>query len=237
MEYILQALNTINYSVASKNSSYYNQDGELVPRVTEVISRMLHNDGLMYWANSLGFKGLRYRDVLNQAANAGTEAHHAIEVFLKEKIKTDSNIPFLGFLIWYNIITIDLGIPVEVIYIEHKISSKFVGGTLDALLRIGGKVYLIDFKTSNHVTFNYFLQLGAYKHMLKEVENIDIDGVIVLQLDKDEPGFNEYLLDFSLPDHFSFMTHCEKTFLSILYAFYNVSKAENDFKTVFKEVI
>lgn len=237
MEYIQQALNSINFMTTSKNSSYYNDEGVRVPRVTEVISRMLHSDSLMYWANNLGLKGLRYRDVLNQAANAGTAAHHAIELFLKDKVHAEDNIPFLGFEMWYNTITIDLKIPIEVIYVEHKISSKFVGGTLDALFKIGNKVFLIDFKTSNHVTFNYFLQLGAYKHMLKEKENIDIDGVIVLQLDKYEPGFNEFLLDFSVPDHYSFMEHCERTFLSILYAYYNVTKAEKDFKTVFKEVL
>ena len=104
---------------------------------------------------------------------------------------------------------------------------------MDALLKIGDKIYLVDFKTSNHVTFNYFLQLAAYRFMLKLRENIDIDGVIVLQLDKEEPGFNEYLLNFSIEQHSSFMTHCEETFLSLVYAYYNVEYAENLYKSIF----
>ena len=233
MNYIENALNSIDFAINSKTSTYYNKDGENVPRVTEILSRMIHSDGLMYWANSLGFKGLRYKEVLNNAANVGTIAHTAIEKFLKEKIKSNNNIPFLGFMLWYSIITNDIGLSIEVIYVEHKLSCKWFGGTLDALLKIGDKVYLVDFKTSNHVTFTYFLQLAAYRFMLKKEENIYIDGVIVLQLDKEEPGFNEFLLEFIIPQHKDFMSHCELTFLSLVYAFYNIQKVELDFKTIF----
>ena len=34
----------------------YQLDGKRVPRVTEVLSAMLHEDGLMNWANGLGKK-------------------------------------------------------------------------------------------------------------------------------------------------------------------------------------
>lgn len=235
MQHIIQALSELDFDVESKNkeSVYLNKQGLKVPRVTEVLSRMLHSDSLMYWANSLGFKGLKYRDVLNKAANAGTAAHTAIERFLKEKIKDKSNIPFLGFLSWYDTITIDLGLSIEVIYVEHKMSCDWFGGTLDALIKIDGKIYLVDFKTSNHVTVNYFFQLAAYRYMLRVIEGIEVDGVIVLQLDKTEPGFNEYLLTFSDASHLDFMNRCEISFMSILYAYYNVCKAESDFKYIF----
>lgn len=234
MEYIIQALESIDFEASSKNSTYYNQEGYRVPRVTEILSRMIHSDGLMYWANNLGLKGMRYRDTLNKAANAGTEAHSAIEKFLKEKIYTEDNTPFLSFVLWYETVTTQLGLDIEIIYIEHRIACRWFGGTLDCLMKIGGRIYLVDFKTSNHVTFNYFLQLGAYRHMLRVVEGIEIDGVIVLQLDKDEPGFNEYLLDFRAPDHLEFMNHCELTFLSLVYGFYNITEAERQFNATFK---
>lgn len=233
--YIEQALTeVVSIDINSKSNTYYNSEGKQVPRVTEIISRMIHNDGLMYWANALGFRGLKYSTELNRAANTGTIAHAAIERFLKEKLKTKDNIPFLGFLSWYNLLTEDLKLTIEPIYIEHKMACDWFGGTLDALLRIGDKIYLVDFKTSNHVTFTYFLQLAAYRFMLRVVEGINVDGVIVLQLDKDEPGFNEYLLEFDIPDHLDFINHCELTFLSLVYAFYNIHKAENMYKIIFK---
>lgn len=219
--------------INSKSSTYHNSEGYVIPRVTEIISAMLHSDALMYWANSLGFKRIRYKDELNRAANAGSIAHSAIEKFLKEKYETTDNIPFLGFMMWYNIVTIDKGIPVNLIYSEHSIFCEWFGGTLDALLNIGGKRYLVDFKTSNHVTYKYFLQLAAYRYMLRVVEGIEIDGVIVLQLNKIEPGFNEYLLNFSVPDHLDFINHCENTFLSLVYGYFNIMKAEAMYKIIF----
>ena len=231
--YIVQALNNIDIILNNKDSIYQNKSGQTIARVTDIISSMIHSDRLMYWANSLGFKGIKYKDELTRAANFGTAAHAAIEKFLKEKLCTESNIPFKGFKLWYDIVTVNIGLPITVIYVEHTITCKWFGGTLDALLLIGNKVYLIDFKTSNHVTYKYFIQLSAYRYMLREVENINIDGVIVLQLDKNEPGFNEYLLDFSIANHLDFINRCENTFLSLVYAYYGVKRLESDYKALF----
>lgn len=234
MDSIIAALNKVELpSINTKSSTYHNSEGQKVPRVTEILSTMIHSDALMYWANSLGFKGMKYNTVLNNAANIGTAAHNAIERFLIDKLESLNNIPFLGFMMWYNIVTQEKGIPIQVIYIEHPLSCQWFGGTLDGLLRIGSKIYLIDFKTSNHVTYKYFLQLAAYRYMLRILEGIDVDGVIVLQLDKDEPGFNEYLLDFSNINHLEFIKHCEATFLSLVCGFYNINKAEIMYKTIF----
>lgn len=234
MDYMDQALSSMDIVIDDKKSIYVNTNNRKVPRVTQILSKMIHNDGLMYWANSLGFKGIRYRDELNRAADVGTEAHSCIEKYLKEKIQTDSNIPFLGFMSWVNIITQDMGLTMDLIYSEHKLVCKWFGGTLDALIDIGGKIYLIDFKTSNHVTFTYFLQLAAYIYMLRREENIYVDGVIVLQLNKKTPEFNEYLLDFSIESHNLFMNNCINTFLSLVYSYYNIYKIEEDFKDLFK---
>ena len=230
--YIEKALEKSEYFSKNGSSTYYNDRGQLVPRVTEIISRMNHSDGLMYWANSLGFKGIKYKDALNKAANMGTEAHEAIEKFLKEKLETTSNIPFMGFMQWYNLLTTEYNLDIKLIYSEYKLVCDWFGGTLDALLEIGGNLYIIDFKTSNHVTYNYFLQLVAYIYILKK-KNIFVNGCIVLQLDKEQPGFNEYFLDFRNMSHLNFIKKCEETFLSMVYAFYNLNSVECMYKEIF----
>lgn len=229
---IYNLLNEISFTPESK-SEYINPNGIKVPRVTEILSKMIHNDGLMYWANSLGFKGIKYRDALNNAANIGTVCHSLIEKFLKEKFQDDTNIPFQGFLSWYDIITNEAGLPINAIHIEHKLVCDWFGGTLDALLNIGNKKFLTDFKTSNHVTFNYFLQLAAYRYMLRIKENIEIDGVIVLQLNKEYIEFKEFVLDFSIPDHLIFINQCEQAFLSLVYAYYNIELVRENFNNIF----
>lgn len=221
-------------SINMDSDRYYNSEGQPVPRVTEILSSMMHSDALMYWANNLGFKGIGYRSALNKASKIGTEAHDIIESFIRGKLKVETidNIPFKGFYLWYSNL-VNLGYDLEILGIEQKMACKWFGGTYDMLMRINGKVFLIDFKTSNHITEKYFLQLAAYKYMLEE-QKITVNGVIVLQLDKNEPGFNEYLLDFSIPSHFLFIQDCTKTFLALVYAYYNVYYVRNKFNSLFK---
>ena len=79
---------------------YYNDDNISVPRVTDILSTMMHSDALMYWANNLGLKGIRYTSALHKASYIGTVAHNTIEEFLRGKLKVieTDNIPFKGFL-------------------------------------------------------------------------------------------------------------------------------------------
>ena len=226
-----ELMSYIDFDINDKTDRYYNSEGKSVPRVTEILSTMIHSDRLMIWANNLGLRGLKYLQELDRAASYGSEAHSCIEKYLKEKIKTENNIPFLGYLLWENILK-NKGLTINPLYIEEKLSCQWFGGTLDAILEINGRIFLIDFKTSNHITFKYFLQLAAYLYMLS-LRNIYPEGVIVLQLDKKEPGFNEYLLDFKNPEHKQFMDYCSQAFFSLVYAYYNIKRIEMEYNKLF----
>ena len=39
---------------------------------------------------------------------------------------------------------------------------------MDGCYEINGRKYIVDYKTSNHVTFRYFLQIAAYRYILRE---------------------------------------------------------------------
>ena len=213
--------------------SKYEYNGRKIPRVTTILSAMMHADTLMYWANNLGFKGIRYKEFMTEAANIGTEAHFRIEMFLKEKLESEDNVPYLGFKQWWNDI-ISGGNTIEVVGSEIELKCPYFGGTADALVKINGGYYLIDFKTSNHVTYKYFLQLAAYQYMLS-LQGIYLSGVIVLQLDKEEVGYNEYSLHYSDPSHKDFMDKCTNSFFSLVYAFYNVREGEALFNNIYGE--
>lgn len=229
--YTTELLKHIDFDINEDTNRYYNREGKSVPRVTEILSTMIHSDRLMIWANNLGFRGLKYLKELERAASFGTQAHTCIEIYLKDKIRSESNIPFLGYLLWESVLN-DKGLVVTPRLIEEKLSCDWFGGTLDALLEINGKLYLTDFKTSNHVTFKYFLQLSAYLYML-HLRGINPDGLIVLQLDKKVPGFNEYLLDFSIPDHKVFIDQCMDTFFALVYGYYHIKRVENHYNQIF----
>lgn len=240
MNNIINLLNNIN---PIEVDSDYKYNGITVPRVTKILSKCIHSDSLMYWANSLGFKHQSYKKTLDTAANIGTHTHNNIDNFLEDnEHKADkSSMPYQSynayqsFLKWfYTVTSIAM---VKVIFHEKTLTCKYFGGTLDGLYEINGKIYLVDYKTSNHITFNYCLQLAAYRYMLRTELGIEIDGCIILQLAKESVSYNEFVLNFNNPDHLKFINDCEMAFLSLVFAYYNIIKVEEDYKTLNWEVI
>lgn len=199
----------------------YIYNGIPVPRVTEIIHKMISEESIIQWANSLGFKHKSYTKTLNEAADYGTAAHSAIECILKgEPIPPSSPTVIIdSFNLWWNTVTSNN--QVEILGQEQQLVCEYFGGTYDLLLKINGKVYLVDFKTSNHVTYKYYLQLAAYRSILR-LQGVDIDGMIILQLSKVAPGYNEYILDLSNKEHLCFIDTCEKCFMSLVYGYYHI---------------
>lgn len=227
---IEQALSEIDYDIKLDKNTYTNKENNIVPRVTEILSSTISEQYIIQWANSLGFKHKGYTAELTKAANIGSIAHGCIERFLKTG-EQSNNVSFLAFLTWWQMLLKNN--KVDIIGMEEKLVCKFFGGTYDALLNINGKIYLVDFKTSNHVSYRYMLQLAAYRYMLYTEKGINIDGCIVLQLSKDEPLYNEYVLDFSIPEQYAYIESCLTAFLSLTYAFYNTAYVKEGYKKIF----
>lgn len=217
-------------NIEFKNSSYrYN--GTVVPRVTDILSKTIHEDYLMIWANRLGFKRQEYKDTLQAAADCGSMAHKMIEDYLQNDVDNDYYVPFLAFKEWWK--TINTGNNVSILGEEESLVCQWFGGTYDLLLDINGQTFLVDFKTSNHISFKYFLQLAAYRNMLYTLKGINIDGCIILKLDKDDISFDEYVLDFKIDEHYQFIETCTRTFFSLVYAYYQTSNARNMYSSIF----
>lgn len=220
-----------NDLIEGKKGHEYLYLNRKVPSVTTILSRCIHEESLMSWANYLGFKRIKYRDRLNEAAMIGTAGHEAIENFLSKDIISE-NIPLKGFIIWWNILIASNS--VKLLGMEERMILSYCGGTYDILLQINDRIYLVDLKTSNHITYKYFIQLAAYRHLIYKTKGINIDGCIILQLDKEEPGFQEYLLDFSIDEHYQFIEQCAFTFISLVLSYYNIAITEKAYKNIFK---
>ena len=207
---------------------YYNNIP--VPRVTEIISKMISEDYLLYWANSLGFKKQGYKKTVQAAADIGSETHELISRFLLGETFTSDNIPYLAFRKWW--IEVSSNNNVSVLGSEVQLTCPYFGGTYDLLVQINGEIYLVDFKTSNHVSYKYYLQLAAYKYML-ELQGYKLDGCIILQLDKKVIQYTEYPLIFKYPNHLEFINRCLDTFFSLVYGYYNINRCEQMYKDIF----
>ena len=222
-------LNDIDIKMNVKSSNY-TFNGYKVPRVTEILG-FIDTQDLLGWANYMGLKHQKYRDIMNEASSIGTRAHNNIEKYLKgEKVVVQST-AYEGFLLWWNQITAEN--KVEVLGQEETLVCEYFGGTYDMLMSINGKVYLVDFKTSNHVGYKYFMQLAAYRYMLYRCKGISISGCIVLQLDKNIPGFQEYLLNFENKDEYDFIESCTRSFFSLVGTYYYVYDSKTRFTDIF----
>lgn len=142
---------------------------------------------------------IRLRDA---GGSTGTEAHALVENYLKGQPKAGEEPPseeamnaFNAFIKWFE------EAQPEVISVEGSIFSQSLEycGTFDALLKIEGKVYLVDLKTTNSsrvapegVYADMFIQLGAYAHAYNEERThegektklVAIDDVMIVSAKK-----------------------------------------------------
>lgn len=125
-------------------------------------------------------------EVKKDAGIVGTVVHGLIEDFLQGKnIPMQSDPKVLNcwnlFLDWWN------EQEYKVVELEKKIFSKKYNyaGTLDLVLKDKkGNLILADIKTSNHISFDYTLQLNAYKNAYEEETKSKISKGLIIRLPK-----------------------------------------------------
>lgn len=177
---------------------YYCKDGGRVPSVTTVIGRFKEAGGLMHWAWKLGKEGKDYREVRDEAADAGTLAHAAVEAWVKganfafegaPEVVEKAQKAFGAFLEWAD------QTQLKVTHTEVALISEAhrFGGTLDAML-IRGKRALGDWKSSNAVYGEYLVQIAAYGKLWVEnhPDEMIAGGYHLLRFDKTYGDFKHH---------------------------------------------
>ena len=189
--------------------------------VTTILGATLAKD-LMQWSADMACEYLRaklptvteedlkeaskaYTVKRDSGASTGTEAHLLVENFLKDIKGNEAFVAspeamnaFGAFLEWFKKANPTVVKVEEVIY-SHE--YKFAG-TYDCMLRIDGKVYLCDLKTTNAsrkapngVYAENFIQLGAYALAHEEQRKyeeanggtklVKIEGLMIISAKKD----------------------------------------------------
>jgi hypothetical protein len=152
--------------------SYHLADGTRVPSVTTVISRFKESGGLVHWAWKLGVDGKDYREVREQAADAGSMAHAAVEAWVHGRDHAFAGDPeitdkaaraFSAFQEWA------AQTRLQVTHTELPLVSEHhrFGGTFDAVVMNKGRA-LVDWKTSGKCYPEYLVQLAAYGRLWAE---------------------------------------------------------------------
>jgi hypothetical protein len=170
----------------------YFLDNKRIPSVTTITGRYKYADPLIFWAWSLGMEGKDYRDVKQEAANAGICCHSMVEAFIRGKPFDPSPYPvetltkaengYSAFRRWADQSRLKPE-KTELSLVSRR--WKF-GGTLDSI-QIDGQIRLFDWKCANGVWPEYLLQLAAYGALYDEnFPKTPVEGYDLVRFDKSE---------------------------------------------------
>ena len=186
----------------------YKVGGKKVPSVTGITKKGLIKEGLTNWRVTfpLGYAKREINSLVNnnvaldrmslekifgdaeEAGSVGSVVHGLVEDYLKNKeIPNQADKRVVNcwnlFLAWWE------SQEYEPLYIEKKLYSEkyHYAGTLDLVVKDKKeKLVLIDIKTSNQVSFDYLLQLNAYKVAFEEETGKKISKALVVRLPKSD---------------------------------------------------
>lgn len=153
-------------------------NGDKCPGVTTIISRFKDAGGLMYWCWEQGKNGYDFRETRDAAAEAGSLAHALVEAHItknqigedfqraKPELQELARMAFQNYLNWESFSKLTV-IKTEMSLVSEK--HKF-GGTFDgiAVIEIGGKRAMADWKTSSAIYRDALVQVAAYKGLWEE---------------------------------------------------------------------
>jgi len=195
---------------------YYNNKGERIPGNTTVIGQNLgwSKGGLMYWAWQQGKDGKDFRQVRDEAADAGTLAHALIEADIKDRtlpdlskysaeIKGKAEAAFLNYLEWkkqsnFRPITMEVPCISEVLQ---------AGTTIDIIGLVADKRSIVECKTSNAVYEDFLIQVAMQAAAWNETHPAEpIEGLHLLKIGKEEATFTHHYWHV-LPDGLEAFKH------------------------------
>ena len=228
-------LDNISDEYRSKNFDTYKFNGIPIPRVSNILKECISKEFLISWAARLGTQ--QYMIEKNRATTIGTRVHEMIENYLltgndlnlSYKIVPNYiksvNIAYNNFKLWVDNIN-NLGYKIEkILAIEQKVTCPYYGGTIDCIMKINGAIYIIDFKTSKQISYEYIIQTCAYMWLINNrffPEISHIDGVGIIRVDKEKEGkFEDLFLNEHIPYQKEIIDQYIRGFGSLLNSYYN----------------
>jgi hypothetical protein len=165
-----------------KEQCGYTIDDVWYPRVTKIVSIKSKPALYHYYGEAKSYKAAQ--EVTEQSAKEGTAIHEAVEGLL---LGQSPEIPPLvapavsAFLRFYEKNSIHVTpelVERRIVNYDHRYA-----GTVDAIALIGGKMGVLDIKTSQAVYRDYSLQTSAYMDALKN-EFRDLTTRWILRIDQ-----------------------------------------------------
>ena len=231
---------------------FYEYNGSRVPRVTQILQQCEDQQGLIKWAVGVGYR--KYNEIREKSLEVGTIVHESIDHYLIDKYKYGKDFmieydtiqenyrsavytSFENFKLWEHNLN-NLGYSIEeLVGIEIPIITPWYGGTIDAIFKINGVYYIIDFKTSKQISNSYLIQTAAYMWGVNSGygENLPtIGGIGIIRADKTNYGIiDDLFLTVSDPYQNKIINDHILCFYSYLEAYYrtlSINHQDNKYK-------
>ncbi len=162
---------------------YTKDNATFYPSVTSVLSHYPKGYGFEDWLKSVGYNS---EIILQRAGEQGSKIHDAIDSFLKgnEILWTGDNYSedewkmITKFMEFWN-----TNEPEIIANEQNLVSDRYrLGGTIDLVCKLKGKIYLIDYKSSNALYKTHELQIATYAMLWNEVSDAQIEATGILWL-------------------------------------------------------
>ena len=172
---------------------YYQRNGEYYPSVTYVLSHYPKGKFFEDWLKKVGYSA---DYIVKKASEEGTQVPEMIEAYLNgEELKfLEHGRPMYAPNVWQMFLRfVDFWEEYKPTLIEaevHLFSDDLkVAGTCDMVCEINGELWVIDFKTSNHLQTTYDLQTAMYAKCFEECfgKKVNRTGVLWLKSSKRGP--------------------------------------------------
>ena len=179
------------------DSRYYRRNGKYYPSITYVLGTYPKGSYFEDWLKKVGYAS---EYIVKKVAEQGTETHEMIEDYLNGKelnFLSPTGYPQYDPLVWQMFLRfVDFWEEYNPKLIEtevHLFSDEIkVAGTCDMVceIEIDGKteLWIIDFKTSNHLQTTYDLQTAIYGKCYEECYGKKADRYGVLWLKSSKRG-------------------------------------------------
>lgn len=169
-------------AVSTPRGRFYETPLGAFPSVTTILSAK-ETPWLEEWKERVG--EVEAEKIKNEAATRGTRLHNLNEKFLlnqdiewkKTNMITKSH--FLQIKPWM-VENIEEVLGCEIPIYSRKLKCA---GRTDAIVKVNGKIVVLDFKTSKHYKEeidSYRLQCSAYVYMMNELYDLGIEDYVVL---------------------------------------------------------
>ena len=166
---------------------FYTINGEdFYPSVTTVLEAYPKGYGFVQWLKDLGSNA---DEVVKRAAEQGSRVHDAIDMYLKGNEilwSAEGNYTLDEWLMILKFVEFWERYKPVILANEETVVSETekIGGTIDLVCKIGGDIWMIDYKTGNAIHHSHELQLAAYRKIWNEAfpkQQITRSGIMHLR--------------------------------------------------------